>query len=139
MTSLSSPARAARPAVAVPVPVLWTARVLLGLLGASLLAGAVYFTFFAPPEDGGVTTAVDWAVAVWAMATAVGLLVVAVLLGDRTRRTLGLARALLVSHLVFGLVKVVFYAEPESVTFIVVDLVLLALLAIRRRDGSAGR
>jgi hypothetical protein len=133
MTSLSSPSRAARPAVAVPTPVLWIARVLLGLLGTVLLASAVYFTFFAPPEEGGVTTPVDWAVAVWAMVTAVGFLVVAVLLGNGTRRTLVIARALLVSHLVFGLVKVVFYAEPESATFIAVDLLLLALLAIRRR------
>ena len=116
-----------------PVPVRWTARVLLGLLGAVLLASAVYFTFFAPPEDGGVTTLVDWAVAVWAMATAVGFLVVAVGLGIGTRRRLRIARALLVSHLVFGLVKVVFYAERESATFVVLDLLLLALLAIRRR------
>lgn len=137
MTSLTSPSRAAHPA-AVPTPLLWIARVLLGLLGAVLLASAVYFTFFAPPEEGGVTTPVDWAVAVWAMVTAVGFLVVAVRLGDRTGRTLGIARALLVSHLVFGLVKVVFYAEPGSAVFVVVDLLLLALLAVRRRVPSAG-
>ena len=133
MTSTTSPGRPARTPAAVPVPVLWAARVLLGLLGVALLAGAAYFTFFAAPEDGGVAGPIDWVVAVWAMVTAVGLLVAAVQLGNGTRRTLGIARAFLVSHLVFGLVKVVFYAEPESASFIVVDLLLLGLLAIRRR------
>jgi hypothetical protein len=120
----------------VPVLVLWTARVLLGLLGAVVLAGAVYFGFFAAPHDGGISTTVDWIVGIWAMVTAVGFLIVAVRLGDGSRRTLAIARGLLVSHVVFSLVKVFAYDEMEAATFLAVDLLVLGLLAIRRTPAA---
>src|SRR5680860_1019432 len=58
----------------------WAARTLLGLLGAIGLPAVAYFAFFATPEDGGVASAVDWAVGAWAAVVFVGYLVTAVLL-----------------------------------------------------------
>lgn len=116
----------------------WTARVLFGLTGVFLVAGTVFFTFFATLEEGGVSGPVDWAVAVWSMTVAVGYLVVAVRLGDRTRRTRWLARGFVLAHIAFGLVKLVGYGETEALAFFAVDLLLLGLLALDR-PGRASR
>lgn len=117
---------------------LWTARLLLGVLGLAGLAGAIYFTFFASPEDGGVTTGFDWFVAVWKIAVSVGFVAVAV--APRVSRALRvkLATWLLLADVVFGLVKVFGYDERESLVFLVVDAVLLALLQVVRRQEQLG-
>ena len=105
------------------------ARVLMGVVGAQLLAGAVYFTFLAAPEDGGVANGFDWFVAVWALAVAPALVVVAVL-----RRSGGLpwgdvARWVVLVHAVWALVKLVSYDElVVSLVALFVDAVILGLL-----------
>lgn len=134
---MSSPAVAARPSTA-SVVARWTARVLLGLYGLSLLPAVVYFSFFASVEDGRVTTAGDGLVAVWALAIAAGLLWSAVKLGDGTDRTLLLTRGVVLAHVAFGLVKYFGYEETEAVGFFAFDLLLLALLAVpfRRRTAA---
>lgn len=131
--SSSSAAAHLRPST-VASAALWTARVLFGLSGVFLAAGTAYFTFFAPLEEGGVSGVVDWLVAAWSMAVAVGYLVVAVTLGDGTRRTLWLARGLVIAHIAFGLVKLIGYGETETVGFFAFDLLLLGLLAVGGRS-----
>lgn len=112
----------------------WAARAVLGLVGAVGVWAATYFSYFATMEDGRVSGPVDWAVAVWSMALAVGYLIVAVRLGDRTRRTLQMARGLVIAHIVFGLVKLFGYGEVEpSLIFFSIDLLILGLLAVGRR------
>ncbi len=109
------------------------ARVLFGVLGVVLVAGTVFFTFFASAEEGGVSGPVDWAVAVWSMIMALGYLYAAVRLGDGSARTHWLAAGFVIAHIVFGLVKYFGYGEQEAVVFFVADLLLLGLLAVGRR------
>lgn len=112
------------------------ARVLMLLVGASLLAGAVYFTFFAAPEDGGVASAFDGFVAVWALTVAVGLLVVAALPRGAVPSWAALATGVVLAHLVWGLIKLVAYDElPQSLTSLAVDAVILAVLWAGRRPS----
>lgn len=111
----------------------WVVRVLFALSGIFLVAGTIYFTFFASPEEGRVSGPLDWVVALWSMIISAGYLYVAVRLGDGTRRTLLLARGFVIAHIVFGLVKLVGYGETETVGFFVFDLLLLGLLAVVRR------
>lgn len=116
---------------------LWVARVLFGLFGVVLVAGTIFFTFFASVEEGGVSGPVDGAVAVWSMIIALGYLYGAVRLGDGTGRTRRLAAGFVVAHIAFGLVKYFGYGEREAVVFFAADLLLLGLLAVgRRRDGQ---
>jgi hypothetical protein len=44
------------------------ARVLLLLMGLVTIGGATYFTFFASPDQGGVSAPVDWLLGAWALA-----------------------------------------------------------------------
>lgn len=113
--------------------VLRAARVLFGLLGLVTLAGAVYFTFFAPAEDGGVSTGADWAVAVWSALMSIGYIVAAVLLGRPDRRIVFAAIGLVLLHLAFGFVKLIGYNEVESVPFFAADLLILGLLGASLR------
>ncbi len=112
----------------------WAVRVLLGVYGLATAAATVYFTFFASVEKGRVSSAADWLVAAWSMTIAVGFLVVAVRLGDRTRRTLRLARGFVIAHIAFGLVKYFGYGETEAVGFFALDLLVLGLLAVAGRS-----
>ncbi len=110
---------------------LWAARILLGLLGVVIVFSSIYFTFFASAEDGGVSAPVDWVVAAWALAMALGMVAVAVRLG--APGTMRIAVGLVLAHVAFGLVKLVGYGETESVGIFAFDLVLLAVLAAANR------
>lgn len=110
------------------------ARTLMFLVGASLLAGAMYFTFFASRQDGGVSSGFDWFVAVWALTVATGLLATAVLRGVGNVTWPSLATAVVSAHLVWGLAKLVAYDElVQSLTSIAVDAVILAVVWVGRR------
>lgn len=110
-----------------------TTRVLLGLVGSFKLYGTAYFTFFATAEEGGDPQgAGDWLVVAWSALLAVAFLVAAVQLG-RDRRALPALAGVLVLDLVFSLVKLTIYDEPEAVGFMAVTLAILALLALLRR------
>lgn len=76
----------------------------------------------------------DWLVAAWSAALAIAMLVAAVRLGRDAWVPPALA-AVLALDLVFGLVKLIGYGEQESLGFMAVSLVLLALLGLvsRRR------
>jgi hypothetical protein len=111
---------------------LWTARILLGLLGVVIVFSSIYFTFFASVEDGGVSGPVDWVVAAWALAMGLGMVAVAVRLG--APGTMRIAVGLVLAHVVFGLVKLVGYGETEALGLFGVDLVILAVLATASRS-----
>jgi hypothetical protein len=90
--------------------------------------GSVYFSVIAPAQE---VHGIDWAVGAWAFALAVAFLALA----PRLPGSLRLVTALVALHAVFGVVKIVGYAETEAATFIAVDLLLLALLsALERRQ-----
>jgi FtsH-binding integral membrane protein len=115
-------------------PTLWTARSLLFLIGVVGLAGAAYFTFYAPPAEGGVVTAFDWFVAVWKIVVSLGFLVVALAPGMPAERRLNVATWLLLADVIFGLVKLFGYQERESLVFFAVDAVVLAVVYLARRQ-----
>ena len=106
-----------------------TARVAVGLLGAQLLPAAIYFTFFAAAEDGGVVSAFDWFVAVWAIAVGLALVATAVLPFPSRARRLQVAWWVMGAHFLWGLVKLVAYDEmPVSGVRVLVDVVICGLL-----------
>lgn len=109
------------------------ARVLLILAGLVTFAGAIFFTFFASPEEGGVSTAADWAVAAWSLVMSIGYVVAGVLLRPGRGKVYWFAIGLVLLHLVFGLVKLIGYQEYESWPFFVVDVVILVSLLLSRR------
>ena len=114
-----------------------TTRVLLALFGAVKLYGTAYFTFFATAEQGGDPQgAGDWLVVAWSALLAVAFLVAAVRLG-RDRRAVPALAGVLVLDLVFSLVKLTVYDEPEAVGFMAVSLVILGLLALFSRRAAA--
>jgi hypothetical protein len=120
-------------------PLVTGIRVLLGLFGAVKLGGTLYFTFLATAAEGGdPQTAFDWFVGSWSFVLATALIVAAVRLGNGDRRTALVTSGLLLVEIVFSFVKLFVYDEPESLGFMAVDLVLLALLAVvlRRRSGA---
>ncbi len=114
-------------------PLLTGTRVLLGAFGAFKLAGTAYFLFFATAEQGGDPEGLgDWSVGIWSTALALAFVLAAFRLG-RDRRVLPALAAVLVLDLVFSLVKLTVYDEPEAVLFMAVDLVIVALLALIAR------
>jgi hypothetical protein len=110
------------------------AQVLLILAGLVTLAGAVFFTFFATPEEGGVSTGADWAVAVWSLLLSIGYIAAGVLLRAGRDKVLWFAVALVLLHLVFGLVKLIGYQEYESLPFFAIDIAILVSLLLSRRS-----
>jgi hypothetical protein len=124
----------ARPATRGGSALLHGTRVLLGLFGAFKLYGTAYFTFFATAEQGGDPQGLgDWAVAAWSTALAVAFMVAAVRLG-RDRRVIPVLAGVLLLDLVFSMVKLTVYDEPEAVAFMAVDLVILGLLSLVQRN-----
>ena len=118
-------------------PLLTGTRVLLAAFGAVKLAGTVFFLFFATAEQNGDPEGLlDWSVGIWSTALAVAFLVAAVRLG-RDRRVLPALAAVLALDLVFSVVKLTVYDEPESVLFMAVGLVIIALLALLRRRRAS--
>jgi hypothetical protein len=117
-----------------PAP-LRAGRALLGLMGAVVVYGSIYFSAVNPPVE---VDAIGWAVGAWALAMGVAFVVTAVRLGRGGEPVRRFAVRLLALHFVFGIVKVVGYDEPEAGTFMAVDALLIALLsrpAVRRWFG----
>lgn len=113
----------------------WAARVLLALLGAFGVGATVYFSFYAPPEEGGVVNAVDWLVAAWALGIFLGYLYSAGKLGDGTLRSVRIAQGFVLAHVLFGLVKLLGYGETSAVVFFAQDALLFVLLALAGRGA----
>lgn len=116
---------------------LLAARVFAGVLGSVQLAGAIFFVFLAPEQAVWVGPWVD--VPVVALLLTGVLLKLAVAVGpglDPHRRiVLGLvAVGIGVAVTVF---KIPVYDEPESVPFLALDAVLLALFLLARRGARS--
>ena len=114
------------------------ARVVMGVTGAQLLAGAGYFTFLAPPEEGGVVTGFDWFVAIWAMASALALLGAAVLRAAGRVPWLELAWWALLAHALWATVKLLAYDEPPAITVVALTSDLVAAAALWAGSRGAG-
>ena len=110
----------------------------MALVGVVGLAGTVYFSLVASPAEGGVDSTVDWFVAAWSLALAVGYLAAAVRLGDPSRTTWSVTVALVLVHVVFNVVKLVGYEETEVFTFLAADAVILGLLMTGRTFPDRG-
>jgi len=116
---------------------MWMARILLGLSGVAGVYGSIYFSFFATPAQGGVVTAFDWFIAAWAFLTALGSVVVAVLLGRGSSLYVHAAVWLVLAHIVFGAIKLFGYQESEALGFFAVDAVILLLLWLGSRSRTS--
>lgn len=113
-----------------------TAKVLLALIGAVTLAGGIYFTFFASPEQGGVATGADWAVAVWSLLMSIAYLVAAAVLSPARPKTIWFAIGVAAVHIVFGAVKFIGYQEYESAPFFIADLTIVVVLLLMLRRAT---
>jgi hypothetical protein len=129
-----SQAAAAAPRSSARAAALAAARVLLGLLGVSVVAGATYFSFFAGADEGGVANVGDGLLAAWAYANGIGLAAVAVLLGRGGTGIVRAAWALIGAYLVFSAIKIVGYGETEVVGMVVVSLIAAGLLRLGTRS-----
>ena len=119
-------------------PLMIGIRVLLGLFGAFKLYGTLYFTFLATVAEGGdPQNAFDWFVAAWSFSLATALIVAALRLGSADRRTVLVTSGLLAVEVVFSIVKLFVYDEPEALGFMAMDVVLLVLLAVATRRRRA--
>jgi hypothetical protein len=113
------------------------ARALAGLVGALQLAGVGYFVFLVPEEAVWLGALIDIPVVALLCAVAALKLATALLprLSAELRIRVGLAAVGL--SVVITLVKVPLYDEPESLTMVAVDAVLLTLLLLARRTARA--
>ncbi|MCA1781702.1 MAG: hypothetical protein ABR616_18145 [Dermatophilaceae bacterium] len=89
----------------------------------------MYFTFFATPDQGGVVSAFDWFVAIWALLAALGLLATSLAPFPARSRRLQAAWWVMGVHLAWALMKLLTYDEmPVSAIVVPIDLVILTLL-----------
>jgi hypothetical protein len=110
----------------------WAGRVLLFILGLITLFATAFFTFLASPEDGGVTTAIDWLLAAWSFAVAVGYLWVAARIGAKP----GLRTAvfgLVAAQMVFNVIKMVWYDEMVLPIYAAEALLVVLFVVGKRR------
>ena len=112
------------------------ARVVAGVIGALQLAGVSYFAFIAPEE----ATWLGWAIDIPVLAILFGgillKLVTALVPGLSEQRRIKVGLTAVGLSTVASLLKIPLYGEPEGVTFLAVDAVLLTfLLLARRRNG----
>lgn len=96
-----------------------------GVLG---VAAGTYFTFAAAPEDGGVATAFDAFLGAWKIATSLGLVAAVTWPRVHVRSRLTAAGWLLGADVVFNLIKVFGYDEPESAPILIVSAMLFGLV-----------
>ncbi|MDQ4054401.1 MAG: hypothetical protein M3237_17100 [Actinomycetota bacterium] len=108
-------------------------RIFAGLVGSIQLAGALYFLFPAGEEAVWVGPWIDVPVVALLVGGVLLKLTVAVGPGLDARHRIGLGLVAVAVGIAVTLFKIPVYDEPESVTFLVVDAVLLTLLLLARR------
>lgn len=114
-------------------PALITARVIAGLLGASQLAGAIFFLFIVPDEAVWVGLWLDVPIVVLLVSGALLKLGVGVLPGLPPARRIAMGFLAVGIGVSVTLVKIPVYDEPEGVLFLIFDGVLLLFLTLARR------
>jgi hypothetical protein len=103
------------------------AQVALGLFGLVVTSSAAFFTFVEPPAK---TYAFDPIVSAFALAMGVGALYLTFRLsrgGTAVRRAV---LALVAGHVLFTVLNVTVYDEPESVAFLVVDALIAGMVSL---------
>ncbi len=110
------------------------ARCLFGLLGCVQAAGATVFLVIAPENAVWISPWVDVPVVAWTLTQIALHLAVGFAPGLAPTRRINVGIAAVVLGTLLTPVKVVAYDEPEALTFIAVDLLLLALLLVARRQ-----
>ena len=112
---------------------LGAARVVAGLIGAMQLAGAGYFLVVAPEQAVWLGLGIDIPVLTVLFAGILLKLVTALAPGLQQDRRIRLGLAAVGVSVLATLIKIPLYDEPEGVTFLALDAVLLALLLLAAR------
>jgi hypothetical protein len=113
------------------------ARVCAGLIGAMQLGGAFYFIFLAREDAVWLGPWIDVPVVAALVAGVLLKLTVAVGPGLAPQQRIGLGLVAVAIGIAVTLFKIPMYNEPESVTILVFDAVLLGLLLLARRGAKA--
>lgn len=111
-------------------------RFVAGLLGASQVAGAVFFVLLAPEEAVWLGPLIDVPVIALLLGGALLKLTVGLWPGLDPHRRIGLGLVAVAVGVVVTLVKIPLYDEPEGVLFLGFEAVLLALLLLARRGDK---
>lgn len=110
------------------------ARVVAGLLGAMSLAGATYFLFIAPADQVvWVGPVIDVTSVALVLSGAALKLTVALWPNLTARPRIHIGLTAVAIGIVGTIMKITFYNEPEGVSFLVFDGILLGLLLLARR------
>jgi len=112
-------------------------RTFAGLIGTIQLAGVVYFVFLAREEAVWVGPWIDVPVVALLVGGVLLKLTIAVGPGLDAHHRIGLGLVAVAVGIGVTLVKIPVYDEPESVTVLVLDAVLLALLLLARRGARS--
>ena len=114
---------------------LGAARIVAGLVGALQATGALYFGIIAPDEAVWLGPLIDIPVLTLLFVGILLKLVTALAPGLTAARRIRLGLAAVGLSVVATLVKVPLYDEPEGLTFVAVDAVLLTLLLLAARTS----
>jgi hypothetical protein len=113
----------------VPVPVRAAQAIMLLPLGALVVFGAIYFGFIHQLDN---QTFWSYAVGTWALAQGVLSVYLAIKLSSGREIFRKAAFWVIGAHVLFGIVKLVFWQETEALSFVGFDLAVIALLSLRR-------
>lgn len=113
------------------------ARIFAGLLGLSKAAGITYFTLLAPEEAIWLGPWIDIPTVGTLFTITVLLLVVALSPRLTAGRRIGIGLLAVGLDVAVTMVKIPLYDEPEGVTFLALDAILLTLLLLARRVRCA--
>ncbi|MGH2958631.1 MAG: hypothetical protein ACRDKE_03435 [Solirubrobacterales bacterium] len=119
----------------VPMPVRAAQAIMLLPLGALVVFGAIYFGFINPLES---QTFWSYTVGIWALAQGVLSVYLASKLNSGREIFRKAACWVIGAHVLFGIVKVIFWQETEALSFVGFDLAVIALLSIRRTRAFFG-
>jgi hypothetical protein len=116
-----------------PIAIRVAQAILFFPLGLLVVFGGFYFGFIHQIE---VMHVGEYAVGVWAIVQGGLAIFTAIKLGSGRQFYRTLATFLMCGHLLFGVVKLVFWQETAAIPFMTLDVVVLALLA-RASTGVA--
>ncbi|SCF09062.1 hypothetical protein GA0074695_3401 [Micromonospora viridifaciens] len=111
-----------------------SARVIAGLLGSVQLAGAAFFLLIAPEAGVWLGLWIDVPIVALTLSAIFLKLGVAFLPGLSAARRIAMGFVAFPLGIAVTLVKITAYHEPEGVTFVVIDTVLLLLVLLARRS-----
>jgi len=120
----------------VPMPVRAAQAIMLLPLGALVVFGAIYFGFIHQLEN---QTFWSYTIGTWALIQGVLSVYVAIKLSSGREIFRKAAIWVIGAHVLFGIVKVVFWQETEALSFVGFDIAVIALLSISRTRAFFGR